>query len=546
MLLKLQHINNTTRRSAMEVRTGSKNGVLVASPSDTIGAFQAQTQSCVEQWLQQIQDDPDRFADIEQQIDQHYRQGGEQLVASFLTQVTENPRMNENVQQVRQNAAIPLRAPRPCTITVRLLCGLVLWVTTAYCAPRRTKATHPREQLAGLYPELAALGFGKGCSPALQYKVARIVALSPSIEVAHKELRREGIVLDKKTVRRIAEQLGYQLLELRRRELFAWREGRLSAGNDFAGRRVAVQIDGGRVRLRENKKRRKNGKKKKGSRPKFDTPWREPKALIIFEFDEQGKMVKKERQPLIDGTLLGPDHLAELVAFHLHRLGVAQAELVVFISDGARWIWDRLEWIERRAGLDSSKTVHVLDFCHAAHHISLALAELGYSPDVRRKTFVELRKLLHRSRYDEVVSKLTRRAKRQQLPEKHDVWTEIRYLERHGSEGHLRFATFRRRGLPSGSGAIESTIRRVINQRLKSNAIYWLEKNAEAMFAIRALLLCDRWDETLGRVRQTMARDRRIDWQWHAPDLTKLKADVAISPPSQNTQEKQQCYALAP
>ena len=63
------------------------------------------------------------------------------------------------------------------------------------------------EQLVGLYPELAALGIGKGCSPALQYKVARLVALSPSIDAARKELRREGIVLDKKTVRRIAEQL---------------------------------------------------------------------------------------------------------------------------------------------------------------------------------------------------------------------------------------------------------------------------------------------------------------------------------------------------
>jgi hypothetical protein len=528
----------------MEVRTDSKDGALVTSPSDTIKAFQVQTQACKEQWIQQLRDNPDCLAAIEQQIDQHYRQGGGQLVASFLIQVTENPQMEENVQQVRQDAAIPLRAPQPRTLRVRLLCGLVLWVTTAYCAPRRTKATDPSEQLAGLYPELAAFGFGKGCSPALQYKVARIVALSPSIDVARKELRREGIVLDKKMVRRIAEQLGYQLLELRRRELFAWREGRLPAGNDFAGRRVAVQIDGGRVRLRENKKRRKNGKKKKkGARPKFDTPWREPKALIIFEFNEQGKMVKKERQPLIDGTLLGPDHLAELVAFHLHRLGVAQAESVVFISDGARWIWDRLEWIERRAGLDSSKTIHVLDFCHAAHHISLALAGLGYSLGVRRKTYVELRKLLHRSRYDEVVSKLTQRAKRQKLPEDHEVWTEIRYLERHGSEGHLRYATFRRRGLPCGSGAIESTIRRVINLRLKSNAIYWLEENAEAMFAIRALLLCDRWDETLGRARKTMARDRRIDWQWRAPDLTKLKADQPVLPPSPNTQENQ--YPMA-
>lgn len=523
----------------MQVRMDSKNGTPVASPSDTVSRFQVQTQSCVEQWIQQLQNDPDRLADIEQQIDQHYRQGGGQLVASILAKVTEGAQMDEHVQQVRRNAAIPLRAPQPRNLKVRLLCGLVLWITTAYCAPRRTKATDPSEQLVGLYPELAAFGFGKGCSPALQYKVARIIALSPSIDVARKELRREGIVLDKKAVRRIAEQLGHQLLELRRRELFAWREGWLPAGNDFAGRRVAVQIDGGRVRLRENKKRKKKSKKKKGTRPKFDTPWREPKALIIFEFNEQGKMVKKERQPLIDGTLLGPDHLAELVAFHLHRLGVAQAETVVFISDGARWIWDRLDWIEKRAGLDRSKTVHVLDFCHAAHHISLALSHLGYTSAARRKRFVELRQLLHRSRYDEVLSKLMQRAKQQKLEEDHEVWTEIRYLERHGSEGHLRYATFRRRGLPSGSGAIESTIRRVINQRLKSNATYWLEENAEGIFAIRALILCDRWEETLGRVRQTMARDRHIHWQWHAPDLTKLKADDSVSPPSPKPREKQ-------
>jgi hypothetical protein len=302
-----------------------------------------------------------------------------------------------------------------------------------------------------------------------------------------------------------------------------------------------VQIDGGRVRLRENKK----GKKRKGRRRKFDTPWREPKALIIFEFDKRGKMMNKQRQPLIEGTLLGPDHLAELVAFHLHRLGVAQAELVVFISDGARWIWDRLEWIERRAGLDSSKTLHVLDFCHAAHHISLALAALGLTANVRQKTYIRMRKLLKRGRYGEVVSELKKRAKRKKLKRSHEVWREVRYLERHGLEGHLRYPTLRRRGIPCGSGAIESTIRRVINLRLKSNAMYWLEENAEAMFAIRALILSDRWEDTLSRVRQTMAVDRRISWRWTAPDLTKLNADETVSPPLPQTLEQQQHPTIA-
>ena len=529
----------------MQIRIESQNQQPVDTPAATIEKFQQDTITQANLWAQELQDNPDQLADIEQRIDTHYRQGAGQLVASLLVLISSGAQMNEHVRHVRENAALPLRSPQACTRRIQLLCGLVLWVSTIYCAPRRNKNTDPSEQLVGLYPELATLGIGKGCSPALQYKVARLVALSPSIDAAHKELRREGIKLDKKAVRRIAEQLGQQLLELRRRELLAWRGGWLPAGNDFAGRRVAVQIDGGRVRLRENKPRKKNQKRKKGSRPKFDTPWREPKALIIFEFNEKGKMIKKERQPLIDGTLQGPDHLAEMVAFHLHRLGVARAESVVFVSDGARWIWDRLAWIEKRAGLDRSKTVHVLDFCHAAHHISLALSHLGYSTGVRRKRYVELRKLLYQSRHQEVVRKLTKRANEQKLAEDHEVWTEIRYLERHGSEGHLRYATFRRRGLPSGSGAIESTIRRVINLRLKSNAIYWLVENAEGMFALRALLLCDRWEPTLRRLRSAMARDRSVAWQWDAPDVANLKTHEKVSPPSPQLQANQQHPALA-
>jgi len=132
---------------------------------------------------------------------------------------------------MRHGAAVLLRAPQPRRLQVRLLCGLVLFLSTWYCAPRggkRGTATSVAQQV-GLYPELAAFGFGKGCSPALQHTVARIVALSPSIAVAQKELARQGIDLDAKTVRRMAEQLGMQLLAVRQRELLAWRADQLPA-----------------------------------------------------------------------------------------------------------------------------------------------------------------------------------------------------------------------------------------------------------------------------------------------------------------------------
>ena len=530
----------------MEVRLESNTGPQVVPPSESIDDFAKQTRLRQRQWAQRLADDPDAFAEIEQEVDQYYRQGAGHLVAALLGKVTEQPAMAGHVEEIRQEAAVALRAPQARPLQVRLLCGLVLFISTLYCAPLRGKqgVSPGRQRQAGLYPELAALGFLKGCSPALQYTVARIVALSPSIAVARKELARQGIRLDKKAVRRIAEQLGRQMLALRQRELLAWRAGQLPAGNDFAGRRVVVQIDGGRIRVRENKKRKKQQRRRKGQREKFHTPWREPKVLTIFEIDERGKMTKRHRQPLIDGTLLGPDHLAELVAYHLHRLGVAQAELVVFVSDGARWIWDRLDWIERRAGLDPSRTMHVLDFCHAAHHVSLALQTLAWDEPQRRETYGRLRKLLKGSRWEEVVDQLIGWARGQ--PENSEIWTEIRYLNSHGQEGHLNYVTFRRRGIPCGSGAIESAIRRVINQRLKSNAMYWLQENAEAMFAVRATLLCARWEETLTRVRHTMARDRRLAWQWDAPNTSpELNADTDVQPPSFQPVAAQQSTAIA-
>ena len=49
-------------------------------------------------------------------------------------------------------------------------------------------------------------------------------------------------------------------------------------------------------------------------------------------------------------------------------------------------------------------------------------------------------------------------------------------------------------GLPIGSGAMESAIRRVVNLRLKGASIYWLEDTAEAMLLLRSFYKSGRWD----------------------------------------------------
>jgi len=232
-------------------------------------------------------------------------------------------------------------------------------------------------------------------------------------------------------------------------------------------------------------------------------------------------MIKGSR-PVIDGTLQGPDALIELVAFHLHRLGAAKAKLVTFTADGAPWIWARLDWVIAQVKLDPARVVEVLDWCHGVHHLSLALAALNLAEDQRQELYNQLRALLRAGKSRVVLATLEALAAARARNE--PVWREIGYLTRHSEAGRLRYDCFRSRGVPLGSGAIESTIRRVINLRLKGNSIYWTEGNAEAVFQLRAAVVSGRWEEIVEHTREAMARDRRTGWRWTPPEcLAELK-----------------------
>ena len=380
-----------------------------------------------------------------------------------------------------------------------------------------------------MYPELAVLGISEGASPALVSLVGRQCALLPSYQTAQTELASRGTVLDIKVVHRIARQLGAGVLTSRTRDLLRWRAGKLPPGTDLVGKRVGAMIDGGRTRIRTVIRKQKGKGKGKKQRRRYKAEWREPKLLIIFEMDAQGRM-KKTSRPWIDGTFAGPDEVMELLAFHLHRLGAGQAEVVVFVADGAPWIWDRVEWVRQRVGVPASRTVRVLDWCHAVHNLSQALAALGLADAERQRRYGELRKWLHQGWWGLVLNELTRLGEAAGNPK--GLEQPLGYLVKHAQAGHLEYKRLRRRGLPQGSGAIESAIRRVINLRLKGPGLMWLEKNAEGALALRAAAVSERWEETLAWVREEMGKDRQVGWAWVSPDMpAELKAAVPIKPP---------------
>lgn len=523
-------------------RVEGRETPFVESAAQMIGRFQGELIARLPEWKQRLAGQPAELPEIEREVHQACTRGADLLVVGLLSQRLQQDAFTESCEPVRQAAAVPLAPGRWREVRVRLLGGLVMWVTSLYCQARQ-RAEEQDESIPGLSPGLAQWGISGGCTPALTSRVARQAVLCPSLRFATDELAREGVSLNEKTVRRIAVGCGKDLLRLRSVQLHQWREGTLPAGRELRGQRVCVQIDGGRMKIRgelqpaESSTERVDelglpledapGRSRPKPRRRYQAEWREPKLLTIFIHNENGRMVKHS-QATLDGTLLGPDATAELVAMHLHRLGAAQAQSVTFAADGAVWIRDRIPAICRLAKIEHVSTYEVLDCHHAVHHISLALKSLGLNDAARLPLYREQRTLLRNGQWRRVVEELRDLASDQ--PQDAAVWTEIACLEKHGNADRLSYPHFRSLGLPLGSGAIESSIRRVINLRLKGNAMFWRESTAEAMLQLRAQVVSGRWDERLRSVRAHRQSDPRRTWRWSPPDLSRKSEPDSTTP----------------
>jgi hypothetical protein len=48
-------------------------------------------------------------------------------------------------------------------------------------------------------------------------------------------------------------------------------------------------------------------------------------------------------------------------------------------------VWERWDWVIQRVGLQVKRVTKTLDWCHAVHHISLALEHVVEDKDLRRR-----------------------------------------------------------------------------------------------------------------------------------------------------------------
>lgn len=384
-----------------------------------------------------------------------------------------------------------------CTRVYSLFGGCFKLHTPYAVVDRRGQPGRPRARGhrgptgTGCYPLLEALGCRANATPALLSEVASQVAWGPSEEAAHQRLSQRGISLDNQTLRRFVRVLADEG-QARQKEAFL--RGEVPPGLkglNLAGLRVVITFDGGRLRTRVPHR----GRRRKSGHHGFARPWRAPRLLVGYTIDRKGRK-HRHQVPLYDGVLTSAEQLFERLGHYLRVLNAAEAHQLIFIADGAGEDWQGVAALVEDLGLDPRKVVEVFDWAHAVEPLTTAAEACPlwtqWTAPKRQRWLRKQRKRLKQGHRMALLAAFEQVGQGQDLP---DLTREVAFFRKHAVR--MRYQAFLHAGIPIGSGAVESALRRVVNLRMKGPGSFWHPENAQRMLYLRCQLLSGRWEAFL-------------------------------------------------
>ncbi|MEA5593394.1 MAG: ISLre2 family transposase [Rivularia sp. (in: cyanobacteria)] len=366
-------------------------------------------------------------------------------------------------------------------------------LTLPYVVERNNKNSKTSRAVnQGFCPFLRWLGMEEGITPLVWSNIAKYGAISSSFEAAHQTLIDWGINISLKRIERLTYCFGKIGLSLRESKIFNLKIGNLIPGNILKDQRVVIAADGGRTRIRIDKKGRKNSKT---NRHGFTGEWIEPKVLTIYTVDKKGKKIKNGEIPIInDGTYEDYQGFLKILEMYLVSLGINQAQQVLLIADGAEWIWKHIPPLLKKLNCPL-ETYQLLDFYHATEHLQV-FADNSFSQEAeRKKWFKQTRSALKKGKINSIIQDMNKLSLEFSGERRKNLDREINYFIKGNKEGRFNYHKISSLKLPIGSGAVESLIRQAVNLRMKGNSKFWLKNNAEIMLHARCQWIAGCWNK---------------------------------------------------
>jgi hypothetical protein len=318
----------------------------------------------------------------------------------------------------------------------------------------------------GFYPLDERLGIQPGEMSAEVVKLAALLGVQDAFGTSHEVLARTTLLeLSPNSIRKACQTVGTMVLaterQLQQRSqcLEAQREQRRTVDKP---QRLYGSMDGFMVLLKDG--------------------WHEMKAGAWWTTmtTRQGELQAQNIRYYVD--VLPASDFAELVWATGFDLKADQALELVFVADGAEWIW-------RIVQQHYPQAVQIVDYYHAVAYFQ-PIAETAFADPQQAKTWLnQQRDHLWRGRLGSAFHAC--RALADQAPAA--VYRALVYFAHNRSR--LRYAKFRALGYQIGSGAMESGCKQIGLERLKIAGARWSQEGACLVAKARAAFLSGDWDQ---------------------------------------------------
>lgn len=372
-----------------------------------------------------------------------------------------------------------MRSTGRATKRLLTILGEVEFTRSRYECPVCGASRHPGDEALGVA--------GTSRSPGLQRMMAR-AGSRETFKEGREDLRiYAGIEVSAKDVERVAETIGAEMeawSAREREELLAVEAEDHPLPRDKTIPIMYVEYDGTGVPMVPKEVAGRKGKQKDGS-----AKTREAKLGCVFTqtgVDEEGRPVRDPDSTTFVGAIESADEFGGRIFAEALRRGLNQAERVVVLGDGARWIRGLAE-------MHFPHATQIIDLYHAKEHVADLCKRLwpGDDQEVQRHR-LRWWTDLEEGKVDKVVRDARRLlAARGAAPEK--VETELHYLEE--NRERMAYARFRDEGLFVGSGVVEAGCKTVIGKRLKQSGMEWSVPGANAVISLRCHHLSGRVED---------------------------------------------------
>ncbi len=159
------------------------------------------------------------------------------------------------------------------------------------------------------------------------------------------------------------------------------------------------------------------------------------------------------------------------------------AQQVVFLADGAAWLWKMQERLCPNA-------ICIIDFYHASEHLDAMINKLSFqNPDERQLFGKECRHLLELGDIEKLETQIYCKVSSEN---KEYIGKCLAYFTENADK--MRYGLFKATGLFIGSGVIEAACKTIVGKRMKNAGMHWSKKNAEGVIALRCAIYSGTFD----------------------------------------------------